>query len=235
MLGHRVQTAQRVFAQRAQLGRVALQPGREQLQHPARTADVAGHLMPFQRAAARTQHVADGVTQGLGVSACSVLGLPGIKVGHQVTVVLGPGPEALCQGLRRLRLHKAAQRVAVGGLGASTLGDGSHLAGGLCVRRGRFAAPLATPDQAQGHEVLAKVTVLRVRAVAFTIQLVILIDPRTRLVGLRALHHSLQSARAKPFATWLRALGLPLDNPARRGDMFLCRGERAQQVAVAHE
>ena len=31
----------------------------------------------------------------------------------------------------------------------------------------------------------------------------------------RQLHHSLQSARTKPFATWLRALGLPLDNTPR--------------------
>ena len=31
----------------------------------------------------------------------------------------------------------------------------------------------------------------------------------------RQLHHSLQSARAKPFATWLHALGLPLDNRPR--------------------
>ena len=31
----------------------------------------------------------------------------------------------------------------------------------------------------------------------------------------RQLHHSLQSARAKPFTIWLRALGLPLDNTPR--------------------
>ena len=31
----------------------------------------------------------------------------------------------------------------------------------------------------------------------------------------RQLHHSLQSAQAKPFAIWLRALGQPLDNTPR--------------------
>ena len=52
----------------------------------------------------------------------------------------------------------------------------------------------------------------------------------------RQLHQSLQSTRAKPFATWLRALGQPLENTPRLPadwDSLAARNARQWQVESA--